>query len=680
MSIKVVLRAAGDFFGRLEAEAADPSQANRRHLTVLLLSMGLSAWAAVGLGQDASWDVQNYHFYAGYAFLHKPFLFDFAPAQVQSFFNPLLHVFSYLLLEHARAWVAAALLGAFQGLNFYLIFQISESLFQRWDSPYRHLLSLGNGAAGFYGTINIMELGATFGDNLVSVVTLAGLLCVIRYLQSGDEARKSSVRRLWIGGACIGVAFALKLTVIIYVAALTLAAAAVFLGREKRLRPLIAFYCGIAAGFLAAYGMWGFNLYREYQNPVYPYLNNIFRSPYYDLHNAMDSRFMPRNWQETWFYPFFFTRKNHLASEIEFRDARLACCYVATVLLAALGLFRLVMSVSKRAVRRVMRSEHWCLLLLAVLFPISYVAWQYIFSVYRYLAVLEVLAPTFLALILAAFFRQRWLILGLSLAVNFSIFDGVIPINFGRQAFDDEFLRVEIPQIQDLDKSVVLMAGEEPTSYIVPRFPPSTRFVRIVSNFVFPGRNAKLDEQIRGMLAPYDAAHQLVYLANAREIEPARQATAYYGVTLNDQACREIRSRAGNRGFLCGTLGAPNAGEPAPAPAHSPAPAPPPTSEPVFQKLKQVRLEVSPEEVVAGKDTIQYRVIGLEARKIDMMFTLDGEEMPPVRNWVLDDRNSIRILVSATTRKGMYHIIAIRDSASPDRNRWIEVDARARIK
>ncbi|MGD0099325.1 MAG: hypothetical protein ABSC60_03150 [Acidobacteriota bacterium] len=675
-----VLRAAGDFFGRLEAEATDPSQANRRHWTVLLLSMGLSAWAAVHLGQDVSWDVQNYHFYAGYAFLHKPFLFDFAPAQVQSFFNPLLHLVSYLLLEHVQAWVAAALLGAFQGVNFYLIFQISESLFQRWDSPYRHLVSLGSGAAGFYGTVNIMELGATFGDNLVSVVALAGLLCVIRYLQSGDEARKSSVKRLWIGGACIGVAFALKLTVIIYVAALTLAAAAVFLGRDRRLRPLIAFYCGIAAGFLAAYGIWGFNLYREYLNPVYPYLNNIFRSPYYDLHNAMDSRFMPRNWQETWFYPFFFVKKNHLASEIEFRDARLACCYVATVLLAALGLFRLAMSFRKRAVRRGMPSEHWCLLLLAVLFPISYMAWQYIFSVYRYLAILEVLAPTFLALTLTAFFRRRWMILGLSLAINFSIIGGVIPPSFGRKAFDDEFLRVEIPQIQDMDRSVVLMAGEEATAYIVPRFPSSTRFVRIVSNFVFPGRNAKLDEQIRSILAPYDAAHQLVYLANAREMASTRQATAYYGVTLNDQACREVRSRAGNRGFLCATLGTPNMGEPATAPVQFPASSPQPESEPVFQKLEQVRLEVSPEEAVAGKDTIQYRVIGLETRKIDMMFTLDGKEMPPARNWELDDRNSVRIFVSDTTRKGMYHIIGIRDSALPDRNRWIEVDVRARIK
>ena len=302
--------------------------------------MAISAWIAVSLGQDVSWDVLNYHFYSGYAFLHKPILYDFGAAQVQSFFNPLLHVLSYLVLEHLPSMVAAALLGAIQGLNFFLVFQISQALFRRWQQPYRELLSLGNAAAGFYGVINIMELGATFGDNMVSVLTLAGLLLVIRYLMSDRQAGYASALPLWVGGAAVGVAFALKLTVIVYTAALVVGMAVVLPVLTRRVGPLIAFYGGLAIGFLAAYGFWGIILYQEYRNPVYPYLNNIFLSPYYDLVNAMDGRFMPRNWQETLFYPFFFTRKNHLAGEIDFRDARLAYCYAATLLLAGWALFR----------------------------------------------------------------------------------------------------------------------------------------------------------------------------------------------------------------------------------------------------------------------------------------------------------------------------------------------------
>ncbi len=79
-------------FGAAEEDTAEQPESLR--WPVLLLSMAASSVIAVLLGQDASWDVKNYHFYSGYALLNKPPHFDFAPAQVQSFFNPLLHVFT----------------------------------------------------------------------------------------------------------------------------------------------------------------------------------------------------------------------------------------------------------------------------------------------------------------------------------------------------------------------------------------------------------------------------------------------------------------------------------------------------------------------------------------------------------------------------------------------------------
>ena len=638
---------------------------------VLIVSMVVSAWIAVSLGQDVSWDVLNYHFYSGYAFLHKPILYDFGAAQVQSFFNPLLHVLSYLVLEHLPSMVAAALLGAIQGLNFFLVFQISQALFRRWQQPYRELLSLGNAAAGFYGVINIMELGGTFGDNMVSVLTLAGLLLVIRYLMSDRQAGYASALPLWVGGAAVGVAFALKLTVIVYVAALVVGTAVVLPVLTRRVGPLLAFYGGLAIGFLAAYGFWGIILYQEYRNPVYPYLNNIFLSPYYDLVNAMDGRFMPRNWQETLFYPFFFTRKNHLAGEIDFRDARLAYCYAATLLLAGWALFRLLRRSRDRLAHAVERREYWCLGMLTLFFVISYAAWQYIFSVYRYLSVLELLAPTFLALALSYFFRSRVLILGASLLLNLTIVLSVTPINYGRQEFDDSFLKVEIPQVPDLDKSLVLMVGDEGTSYIIPRFPPETRFVRLSSNFVFPGRNAKLDQRIRDLLAQYDIARTLLYVSNADEIEVARPTIAYFGVAIEDRPCQEVRSRTGNKGYLCGVVPAPKPGE-APASALG-------ANVPRFLDREGVRLEVTPPQALAGADTLQYQVFGLSARAIDLLYTLDSQSMPPVRKWALDSRQTARIFVSATTRRGSYHIIGIRDSDAEDRT-WIKVDVRVQIR
>ena len=72
---------------------------------VLILSTAASAWIAVSLGQDVSWDVLNYHLYSGYAFLHKPILYDFGAAQVQSFLIPSFTSSAISCWNICRAWL-----------------------------------------------------------------------------------------------------------------------------------------------------------------------------------------------------------------------------------------------------------------------------------------------------------------------------------------------------------------------------------------------------------------------------------------------------------------------------------------------------------------------------------------------------------------------------------------------
>ena len=675
------------------AEAPEHESGGGIHWLVLILAMAASAWAAVRLGQDVNFDVLNYHYYDGFAFLHKPFSYDFAPAQVQSFFNPLMHALSYLLLSSLPGKIAAVVLGAVQGINCYLVFQISETLFRRWRAPYRHILSLGNAAAGFYGAASLTELGTTFGDNLVSIMTLTGLLLLLRWL-SADADRPQKSRFLpACSGAIIGIAFGLKLTVVTYVTGVSLALLTVLLLRRNRTKPLVAFYGCLALGFLAAYGFWGAHLYSDFRNPVFPYLNSVFRSPYYAPENTMDLRFLPRNLEQTLFYPFFLARKNHLASEIQFRDARLALCYAAVILLAGFGLLRRFGRAAAPRDRSVGPAPDSNLLFLTLFLAISYLAWQQLFSIYRYLAALELLAPTFLALALARLIHSRSLVLGLSLLLNMGICRSVIPADFGRQKFDDGFLRVRVPPVPGIDRSVILMVNDEPTSYVIPSFPRTTRFVRISSNFLSPGQNRKLEEIITGMLAPYDDSRTFVYLANPGEKEIARADLAFYGKELDDRSCWEIDSSTGNKGYLCRTRTLPRPEtRPAPAPPPKSAPSPisvpspatvpipPATRAPAFVKQPQVGLEVIPSEIQAGRDTVQYHVIGLKAEAVDILYSIDGKQMPPIRKWALPAQNIIRIFANGGTRRGLYHFIGIRDSAAADPNQWIELDVYATVR
>ncbi|MDB9418606.1 hypothetical protein PN487_18805, partial [Microcystis aeruginosa CS-556/03] len=54
---------------------------------VYFIALGI---ISVILGQDVSWDLRNYHFYNPYMLLTGRFKYDVLPAQIQTFFNPLM--------------------------------------------------------------------------------------------------------------------------------------------------------------------------------------------------------------------------------------------------------------------------------------------------------------------------------------------------------------------------------------------------------------------------------------------------------------------------------------------------------------------------------------------------------------------------------------------------------------
>ncbi len=635
-----------------------------RHWTVFLFSTLVPAGMAVALGQDAGFDLLNYHYYAGFSFLHKPFGYDFAPAQIQSFHNPLLHAFSYLALAFLPAKAAAALLGAIQGLNLYLVFQISQILFCDLKKSRRYILGICSACAGFYGIV-FTELGATYGDSLVSIPVLAGLLLIIRRLRTGEISSTRASLAFAAAGFLFGAASGLKFTCAIYALGLAFSLPLSLFRRGNWIRVAAALGCGLILGFLAAYGFWGAGLYSAYGNPLFPYLNTIFRSPYFDASNFLDDRFFPKSLMQTLFYPLFFVRRNHLVSETEFRDIRLALCYAAIALVAAISLGRLIRRKRNPSAPAPERQDTSCLLFFILFFLISYITWLHLSSIYRYLIALELIAPVFLALAIRQLFKKDSAVFWLSIALDLVIVVSASPINFGRQEFDNSLLKVQTPGVTGLDRSLVLMTGYEPISYVIPSFPERTRFVRISSTLVTPGRNRFIDRTIKNVLASYDRQHVFAFVESAEEMGLARLDASAYGMKIDARSCVEISSRGRVRGYLCrlaaseGQTGQ----ESRPDLRYSP----------IFAKVDDVSLTGW-----ANGKFINGRITGLGAGSVDILYELDGEVMPPIRRWPLDSSTLLRI--GPLSRTGMYRIIGIRDSNRPEPDVWFPIKVELRIK
>src|SRR5215472_9171329 len=97
-------------------------------LSVALCVPAVFGALSVWIGQDASWDLKNYHYYNAYAFLTGRWAKDIAPAQIQTFLSPLLDVVFYVLLQHLGPRMYGFVVGTLQGLNFSLLFWLALTL------------------------------------------------------------------------------------------------------------------------------------------------------------------------------------------------------------------------------------------------------------------------------------------------------------------------------------------------------------------------------------------------------------------------------------------------------------------------------------------------------------------------------------------------------------------------
>ena len=92
---------------------------------------------------------------------------------------------------------------------------------------------------------------------------------------------------------------------------------------------------GLLAGFALTGGYSAYTLWSKYGNPVFPFYNGIFESPWYPTVNFSDSRFVLRSLLQAALYPFrALIPWRHPGAEVTYRDAR----YAVVILLAVVAL------------------------------------------------------------------------------------------------------------------------------------------------------------------------------------------------------------------------------------------------------------------------------------------------------------------------------------------------------
>ena len=531
----------------------------------LLLCLTIAALAGALAGPDAGWDLRNYHLYNGMALLHGRVGFDLAPAQLQSFYAPDLDALYALALRALNAHPALldALLTLPHGLAAFLAWQVARGMLPA-GTPGARGLAAAAVAIGITGAGGLPTIASPMSEMLPASCVLGALLLVARP-GGGPRSRLGA-------GVLAGIAVGLKLTAAPYAVGLAVAAGmtgvlrvppsswpgltrpsaperpcadgrvaprqddgagAVAGSAAKCVRALAWFLSGAAAGAAVTGGWWWLWLWARTGDPVFPYFNQIFHSPWATAAANTDTRFLPRDTVQALAYPLFWAfTPSRLVSELPARDPRILLGWLA------------VLAIGARAAWRRRWPAPGLVAPLAV-WVVGYTLWEAQFSILRYLATLELLSgPLLLAALgppLARMPARRSIPALAALAAALAAMT-VYP-GWGRAPAGPQAVSVRLPAL--VPGSLVVLLDPSPMAYAAAFAPRDVRFVGANNNLVRPGGGTALDHAVAAAIV-----HQAGPLWGLAEDPKTANATLRAYGLARAPGCVRVRSNLDGNAIL----------------------------------------------------------------------------------------------------------------------------------
>ncbi len=524
----------------------------KTHQTIKLLSIvswifipPLFGILSVILGQDANWDLKNYHYYNPYSFLNGRMDFDVLPSQVANFYNPLLYVPYYHAINLFPPRGVGFFLGWIQGFNFPLILAIARqtaNLTGSDSSWKKEILCFCIATTGMLGAGNIAELGTMFSDNILSLLILSSLLFVLYCMEYFFTSNlKTKIGIVISAGFLTGAAAGFKQPAAIFAVGICASFFVISIPFLQRFFLSFFYGTGVLSGIALTGGFWLYEMWVRFKNPLFPYFNLFFLSPMAVIGDYRDLRFIPGTIGEVLISPFFFGLAPYELCEVPFRDFRIPVLYV---LLLFLLVYRLSGFYSPKTKNHSDSSEIVYKARLSFFFTsvvIFYLVWIKLFGIFRYVLIIELLAPLALWLILEKLFDIKGKYLAAATVYVFVLVT-MVPADFGRVSWEDDFFGAKIPEVKYPENTIVIMTGKNPTSYLIPLFNEKIRFVRIQSYFTSPTDTPNgFDLLMKDIISAHTG--QIYVLFRSYENIGTTLALDAYDLVLETESCKQFKPR-----------------------------------------------------------------------------------------------------------------------------------------
>lgn len=485
----------------VETPSALPARAVRGALVDLLLlalCVAVAGAVSVQLGQDVNWDLQNYHYYIGWAWWndHRAYAHDIAAAQLQSYHNPLLDLPFYLMVN--AAWsppVIAFVLAVPAGIAAFLLIKTVPLLFGDLPRQERFLASLCAVAIGLTSAMGVGVLGTTMNEWPGAALMMAAVYVLVRALVRAPGAAIPKAA-LIVSGLLAGFANGSKFTYGVFAVGLCLGI--LWRGPIKwgyilrAWKEAIVFGLGVLAGTALTAGAWMHALWVQFRNPIFPYGNIWIKSPWWGVYEAMGRPYGPHTFLEWLVFPFtLVSPPPFYVSEVQYTDARLPLLAALATIAGCAALLPRLLPPWRRRPAAPRRGEVWRVL--GLFFVITFLLWTAQSSILRYLLPLFMLSGALIVALLRHVFRpaiapSAMVLVTIALLASTRIQDWG-RIEFGPAWFD---VKMSAPD----KNALVLLTSQEPMSYVLPFFPADARFLGINNSISDAKRKTLMEDTI----------------------------------------------------------------------------------------------------------------------------------------------------------------------------------------
>jgi hypothetical protein len=179
----------------------------------------------------------------------------------------------------------------------------------------------------------------------------------------------------------------------------------------------------------------------------------------------------------------------------------------------------------------------------------AFVLWMLLYSIYRYIVPLELLAPLCFVVILDRLGLSARSVAALCVAAATAVFAMFGPHLLVRAAWTRSYLTIDLSPYEMTDGTIVVLLGWEPMGFVVPGFPPHVRFVRPDGNLLLTREHGLYRESVR-LIAEGNGPRYLMHGADDDPEGLAVKAEAL-GLVYDPALCDPLRTEPAGRVVLC---------------------------------------------------------------------------------------------------------------------------------